>query len=113
MVGAEGDPFLGELRIRTQQGQETGGEGGDPACGFGAHDPFCGDFKSTHIQDGMSIQVIQDLIQDGGVDTFSSGHQFPVFFLSQPQGMDIFIQRDIRKHKQISFRGKSNFSRII
>jgi len=55
VVGAQLDPFGGELGIHTQQGLESDIKGGDPSGGFCADDPLGGNVHKTDVKGGVGV----------------------------------------------------------
>ena len=102
-------PFGGEFRIQIQKGKEAGGEGGDPAGGFGSDDPFRGDFHHAYSQGGIIIGFAQNIIQYFRIGVFIQRGQFPDFFGSLFQGKGIFF-RCFRKVHDMKPPAMHNFT---
>ena len=86
MVAAQADPFGGKLRALRQQRQKAGREGGGPAGNLHADKAFHRDLRLADLTDGLDVDALQQLVQNGRMGRFSPGEGFLLLFQTLLQG---------------------------
>ena len=110
MIPAEGIPLLGKFGFGAKQRAEGGGKGGDPAGGFGAYDPGCGNVDHAQILYGVSSLFAQNIVQHGRMGLPAGRQKLFIFFFAAIQRGGVFFSCNLKIHGNL--RILRNFTHI-